>query len=98
MTPKLKAIVLPLSLGNNVGGSQLSKEATDQYEMLVKNGLEQGKERAGTFYHKADFEIGIDIETGRPTSYYRIDDAPLKAHVIPTERAAKVIAKIIRSK
>jgi hypothetical protein len=64
-------------------GGQLSKEATDRYEELVRDGLNLGKERAGKSYHTASYNIGIDIETGRATPLYRLDGAPNGAHIIP---------------
>lgn len=64
-------------------GSQLSKEATDQYEKLVKDGLEKGVERGGKLYYKADFNIGIDVETGEPTPFYRLDSVPNGTHIVP---------------
>jgi hypothetical protein len=70
-------------------GGQLSKEATDQYKKLVQDALEKGTERAGKFYYKADFDVGIDILTGKRTPFYRLDGAPNGAHVIPVSEIPK---------
>jgi hypothetical protein len=77
------------SKGNVNFGGQLSKEATDQYEKLVRDALEKGKEVAGKFYYKADFDIGIDIKTGKRTPFYRVDGVPTGAHVIPLSEIPK---------
>lgn len=74
-------------------GAQLSREATDHYETLVRDALEKGTEKSGKFYHRAETPIGIDVMTGRATSYYRLDGAPHGAHIIPFEAAKKIIAK-----
>jgi hypothetical protein len=70
-------------------GGQLSKEATDQYEKLMRDALEKGTERAGKFYYKAEFDVGIDIMTGKRTPFYRVDGAPNGAHIIPVSEIPK---------
>jgi hypothetical protein len=70
-------------------GGQLSKEATDQYEKLMRDALEKGTERAGKFYFKADFDVGIDIMTGKRTPFYRVDGMPNGGHIIPVSEIPK---------
>jgi hypothetical protein len=65
-------------------GSQLSREATDDYETLVRGALENGSYRAGKFFHTASYQIGVDASSGgKPTRNYRLDGAPNGAHMIP---------------
>jgi len=66
-------------------GSQLSKEATDRYEQLVKQALESGIEKDGKLYVRDSIELGIDVKTGKPTHVYGLVGAPDEAHIFPVQ-------------
>jgi len=68
-------------------GSQLANNASSQsaYEALVKDALENGKERAGKYHHIAKSDIGVDVSSRDETAKYRVDVSITGqgAHVIP---------------
>ena len=68
-------------------GSQLANNASSQssYEALVKDALENGKERAGKYHHTAKSDIGVDVSSRDETAKYRVDVSSTGqgAHVIP---------------
>ncbi len=68
---------LPKRIGDKAWGSQLSKEAVDKYADLVKDALESGTRIGKTVIeHKALFEVGIDIATGKSTTVFRMHFSP----------------------
>lgn len=81
----LKRFVARIARGDTEYGSQLSKEATDRYEALVRDAVENGRYRSGKFHRTADDFIGIDVETGQATKRYRVDlsSSGHGAHVLP---------------
>ena len=61
---------LQQKIGDATYGSQLSKEATDNYATLVKDALENGARTSATrIDHTAGYEVGININ-GQPTKDY----------------------------
>ncbi len=65
------------NIGNPGYGSQLSKEATDNYGALVKDALENGtRVSPSQIDHVASSEIGINIMNGNATARYRMFYSP----------------------
>jgi hypothetical protein len=58
-------------IGDATYGSQLSKEATDNYAALVQDALEKGTRISGTRINNvASYEVGINIMNGQATKNY----------------------------
>jgi hypothetical protein len=58
-------------VGDPTYGSQLGKEATDNYATLVKDALENGVRTSATrIDHVASYEVGINIINGQATKNY----------------------------
>ncbi len=68
-------------------GSQLADNGSSDsaYKALVKDALENGKERAGKYHHSAGSSIGVDVQSKAATKKYRVDVSATGqgAHVIP---------------
>jgi polygalacturonase len=58
-------------VGDATYGSQLSKEAADNYATLVQDALENGaRTSAARVDYTAQYEVGINIINGQPTKNY----------------------------
>jgi hypothetical protein len=66
-------------------GGQLNRAAVAEYENLVRSAIERGVQRGNGYEYEAEFEIGYDAITGRPTRRYRVLGAPHSAHIVPME-------------
>ena len=84
-TAVLAVFVQAVRNRNRAYGGQLGSEAIARYADLVKDALERGRPLGPTsFIHRADIEVGVDIEAGVSTKGYQVFTRP-RAHIFPLD-------------
>lgn len=64
-------------------GGQLSLEAVQRYRELVRQALERGTRDGNGYVFQDAVEIGMEVERGQATRWYRVAGSPNGAHVYP---------------